>query len=400
MNDQLQKKILIIIFFVYAILFSTAITFIYLSKNIHLYSLSQNIISYKIGFVENGLLGSIIFKIKEFLNLHPTILISAIYLSLHITNLGLFLFLINNFIRANFLIGIFLILNPILIIFPLYDFGAIFRKEAFIIFLLLLHFLISSFFIEKKISKEVYTFLIKFLIIPGLIINCLIYNLQFLLIPIHILIMKNNLMISKKNLFIIVFFFSLYFFLIQYLKIKTGHQYLYELTQILIGNDLQIEIAPFLWLKNNIYSSIELTISEVSTWKNLHKINLITNYSIALLVLSGPFIFIFAHLNFYNKSKHLNKLLIYSSPSLAFFFLGVDWGRWFHIIFITIVMYFSQFKFEKIFISKIYYFVFMIMILLFSTSFGVPHCCAKNIFFYGFWRNVKFIFEIFSINSI
>jgi hypothetical protein len=395
MSDNLQKKILLIIFLAFVILFFSTIIFLYIQKNIHLYSFSQNIISYKIGFVPNGFLGSIIIKLKEVLNIEPAILLSFVYLLLHITNTGLFLILINNFARANFFITLFLIFNPALIMFPLYDIGALFRKEAFVIFLLLFHFLISNLFLRKKISKFIYIKILVLVIIPGIILNCLIYNVQFFLIPVHILVIKNNLNITRRNLFALLTFFILFFFLIDYLKINIDHEYLYKLTQEIIGNDQKISAAPFIWLENNLYTSILLTIYEINNWENFHKVYLIRNYTLALIILLVPLIFIFSQLNFQNKSIHRNKILISLTPCLCLFFLGVDWGRWIHIIFMTVIMYFSQFKFKKIIIPKNYYFVFTSIILVYVTSFGIPHCCAKNIALHGFWKNINFILNSF-----
>jgi hypothetical protein len=395
MSDNLQKKILLIIFLAFVILFFSTIIFLYIQKNIHLYSFSQNIISYKIGFVPNGFLGSIIIKLKEVLNIEPAILLSFVYLLLHITNTGLFLILINNFARANFFIALFLIFNPALIMFLLYDIGALFRKEAFVIFLLLFHFLISNLFLRKKISKFIYIKILVLVIIPGIILNCLIYNVQFFLIPVHILVIKNNLNITRRNLFALLTFFILFFFLIDYLKINIDHEYLYKLTQEIIGNDQKISAAPFIWLENNLYTSILLTIDEINNWENFHKVYLIRNYTLALIILLVPLIFIFSQLNFQNKSIHRNKILISLTPCLFLFFLGVDWGRWIHIIFMTVIMYFSQFKFKKIIIPKNYYFVFTSIILVYVTSFGIPHCCAKNIALHGFWKNINFILNSF-----
>ena len=395
MSDRLQKKILLIIFLAFVILFFSTIIFLYTQKNIHLYSFSQNIISYEIGFVPNGLLGSIIIKLKKVLNIQPAILLSFIYLLLHITNTGLFLILINNFARANFFIALFLIFNPVLIMFPLYDIGALFRKEAFVIFLLLFHFLISNLFIRKKISKCIYLKFVALVFIPGIIINCLISSIQFFLIPVHIIVIKNNLKITPRNLFALLTFFILLFFLIDYFKINTGHERLYKLTQEIIGNDQKISAAPFIWLKNNLYSSILLTIDEINNWENFHNVYLVRNYTLALIILLGPLIFIFSQLNFQNKSIHRNKILISLTPCLCLFFLGVDWGRWIHIIFMILIMYFSQFKFKKIIIPKNNYFILASIILVYVTSFGIPHCCAKNITLYGFWKNINFILNSF-----
>jgi hypothetical protein len=55
MSDNLQKKILLIIFLAFVILFFSTIIFLYIQKNIHLYSFSQNIISYKINSPSLGL---------------------------------------------------------------------------------------------------------------------------------------------------------------------------------------------------------------------------------------------------------------------------------------------------------------------------------------------------------
>jgi len=109
-------------------------------------------------------------------------------------------------------------------------------------------------------------------------------------------------------------------FLIDYLKINTGHEHLYKLTQEIIGNDQKISAAPFIWLKNNLYTSILLTIDEIDNWENFHKVYLVRNYTLALIILLGPLIFIFSQLNFQNKSMQRNKILISLTPCLCLFF--------------------------------------------------------------------------------
>jgi hypothetical protein len=67
-------------------------------------------------------------------------------------------------------------------------------------------------------------------------------------------------------------------------------------------------------------------------------------------------------------------------PFIFLFFIGIDWGRWIHIIIIVIFSCLIQFKEKKIEISKnykykIFTYIFLIFAIFQLVFTRVPHCC-------------------------
>ena len=74
-----------------------------------------------------------------------------------------------------------------------------------------------------------------------------------------------------------------------------------------------------------------------------------------------------------------------------FFFIGQDWGRWFHIILMLIVLSYMQFEEKKIIkfktvYEKIIFFIILLFIIFQFTFTRIPHCCnlvRLNLDMYG-----------------
>ena len=67
-------------------------------------------------------------------------------------------------------------------------------------------------------------------------------------------------------------------------------------------------------------------------------------------------------------------------PFLMLFFIGQDWGRWFHIILIVLFACFMQFKEKKLILPKNYTYkiltyVFIVFCILQFSFTRIPHCC-------------------------
>ena len=67
-------------------------------------------------------------------------------------------------------------------------------------------------------------------------------------------------------------------------------------------------------------------------------------------------------------------------PFIFLFLIGIDWGRWIHIIIIVIFSCLIQFKEKKIEIPKNYKYkiltyIFLIFVIFQLVFTRIPHCC-------------------------
>ena len=76
-----------------------------------------------------------------------------------IINIILFVLLLKKVSKKKFLY-IFLLLNPALILFPLYDTGGYLRKEIIVLTLMLVHTLVCNKYHNNKISQKLRKFIL------------------------------------------------------------------------------------------------------------------------------------------------------------------------------------------------------------------------------------------------
>ena len=166
--------------------FSFILVFYFSFKTVlHHHSYSQIFINYSEGFIKNAFLGEIIFTLKSLTNLDFKLLINFIFLIFHFLNIFLFLKIIRPVLNYNKIIYIFLVLNPALILFSIYDIGAFLRKEVIIITAFLFHIYISQLYNYDLLDKKKYNKYTIYILIPFIFINSLIHSIQILFLPVH-----------------------------------------------------------------------------------------------------------------------------------------------------------------------------------------------------------------------
>ena len=237
----LNKKYLIVIFFLLIALIPTYID-IYAGKFFKDFAYNELFVNYSNGFVRRGLLGSILINIYQTFNIHPNVVIGFTFLTLYSLNILITLHLLKKY--KNFsLIYIFILLNPTLILFNIYDHSTIFLKDCFSIFTILLHS-----FIFSLNNKEKYLFFFKLILTPLLIISILIHELQIFFITIHFLITLRFLQKYSLNLKKIInyyFLLLLIIFLVIFLGVGTYDHYLKinETISILLNMDIKVNLG-------------------------------------------------------------------------------------------------------------------------------------------------------------
>lgn len=177
----LNKKYLIATFFFLIALIPTYIDIIN-GNFFQGFAYNELFVNYSNGFVRRGLFGSILINIYQTFNIHPNFIISFTFLTLYSLNILIIFSLLKKY-KDFFLIYIFILLNPSLILFNIYDHSTIFLKDCFSIFTILFHA-----FIFSLNNKQKYLIFFKLILTPFLIISTLVHELQIFFITIHFLI--------------------------------------------------------------------------------------------------------------------------------------------------------------------------------------------------------------------
>ena len=237
----LNKKYLIVTFFLLIALVPTYID-IYAGKFFQDFAYNELFVNYSNGFVRRGLFGSILINIYQTFNIHPNVVIVFTFLTLYSLNILITLHLLKKY--KNFsLIYIFILLNPTLILFNIYDHSTIFLKDSFSIFTILFHS-----FIFSLNNKEKYLFFFKVILTPLFIISILIHELQIFFITIHFLITLIFLQKYSLNLKKIInyyFLLLLIILLVIFLGVGTYDHYLKinETISILLNTDIKVNLG-------------------------------------------------------------------------------------------------------------------------------------------------------------
>ena len=378
MLNILNKNINLISFLFYFLIFTYVYIFS-LNNIINLWTFNEVHINYSAGFLPRGLIGTIMLKLDS-LGFEKRIFFSSLFYIFTILNFLLFL----NILKIKFknvLIFIFFVLNPSFILFNFYDLGGYARLEIFGIFSILLHTYLAL-IVDRQNEKIIfYNKYYFFLVIPILIVNVLIHEVNFFLIPFHIIL--TWLIIIKQTS--------------TYEKIKYYFPYLIFIPIALYFwfNPITAEKALLIFdqieNKQNINASIIESIGMPILFRSefSYMINPLTNlfkYLFIFLFYLTPVLIMFHLIDPFTKRKiFLNILVIL--PLFLLFYIGRDWGRWIHIILFVVFcinIYLINKRNYSIYKNKNKILVlFFTMLILFQFTFTrIPHCCnlvEKNI---------------------
>ena len=396
MFKNLFSKKIIYILSNFFLLFSFFLVFYFSFKTvIHNHAYSQIFISYALGFVKNGLLGEFVFFLKKMTNLDFKIIINLIFLLFHLINIYLFLKIIKPTLNYSKIIFIFLVLNPALIVFPIYDIGAFLRKEIFAVTAFLFHIYISQQYNYDLINKRKYNNYLAYIIFPLLSMNILIHSIQILFLPVHFLIIKNNLnnKFTKKSLI------SISLILIIVLLSSTigktiSPDELYNITVDKIGDfnkQFSISSSPYLFLTQGVFERFK------NTLPYFKDTSLVKLYFFSIIIIFTPLLYMLEKIKITKNKFNSFQILLSIVPFILLIFLASDWGRWIYLMAVILVGIKLQYKIINIndfnfsILIKIAFFLSIGFYLFF---FNLSHCCVKNLFFYGLNQNIHLFFEI------
>jgi hypothetical protein len=312
----------------------------------------------------------------ESIGLSKNIFFASIFYLITILNIILFLNLINKFYKKNIFFYVFFTLNPSLLLFSFYDLGGYARTEIFGISVCLLHALFAQKFNNNKINYQKYLKLIFIIIYPLWLITILIHELNIFFLFFHffttITIVNKNKFTEIKNLKYLIFLNLGFAVGIIYLLLT--HPFTEE-TALELYNNLQNKDGTSFW----IWQSIALSFKQrISTQISLMSGSIFL-YFFIFLFYCLPIIWLLTK-TFKKKKIYLIYTIFIIIPFSFLFFIGIDWGRWIHIILFVIFSYLIQLKEKKNeiiinFKNKIYNYIFIIFILFQLIFTRIPHCC-------------------------
>ncbi len=382
MSNFLNKNINLFFFIFYFLIFTYVYIFS-LNNIINFWTFNELHINYSAGFIPRGFIGTIMLKLDS-LGFEKRLFFSSLFYIFTIINFYLFLKILKIKID-NTLIFIFFAFNPSFILFNFYDLGGYSRLEIFGIFSLLLHTYVAIIKNDKKNQKIYYDRCYFFLIFPLLIINVLIHEVNFILIPFHVVLTFLIVRNQTSNFQKIKYFFPYLVFL--------------PIALYFWFNPITAEKALLIFdqieNKQNINSSIIESIGMPILFRNefsfmINPLENLLKYSFIFLFYLIPVLIVFHLIDRFTIQKiYLNILVIL--PLFLLFYIGRDWGRWIHVILFVIFcinIYLINNQSLSIFtIKNKILIVFLGLLILFQFTFTrIPHCCnlvEKNISIYG-----------------
>ncbi len=303
-------KIYLIILYLFAVFF-----FFQKYNNYVEWTISEWLINYQGGFTRRGLIGEIVFQISKL----SSLTIRETILTFQITTYLLYFYLLYKFLKDtnNNILFIFAIFSPLFVIYPIAEVEVLGRKEIFIYVSFLL---VVNIFSIKNIQNRHYFYLSIILMISCLIWEGFVIYISYF---IFILILKNNLVLNKS------FLTKLTISLIP-LSISFYFVFFYRLDE----NGLKMMCQSI----NECYGAISYLnrslSSNISEVTSKFQISFLIRYILVLIIGFFPLFLLIKNskLNYKQKFKndyfYLIFFIIIFTPSLIFYYIAQDWGRW------------------------------------------------------------------------
>ena len=321
-------------FKIYLILISFLACYFLYQKydNLVEWTISEWLINYQGGFTRRGFIGEIIYQIsgKISLSVRDIILLFQIIFCLF------YYYLIFNFfkkIKVNF-IFIFAIFSPLFIIYPIAEVEVLARKE---IFLFISFLLIANIFSLKTNTNTHYFYFSILLTLCILIWEGVIFYIPYF---IFILFIKNNFNYDKR--FIIRILLSLIPFLIVLYFIVNARLTSENLE--IMCNSVNECYGAMTYLNRDLISNITEVTSQFKIIYLFRYISIFIIGFLALIIMVSNSSLISKNVS-QKKNFLLLLFLLALIPSLSFYLIAQDWGRWINISYtLSLLTYFYCLK--------------------------------------------------------
>ncbi len=310
------------------ILFFYAAFFLFQKYNNNVeWTISEWLINYQGGFTRRGLIGELVYQISNpaGLTIRETIFL------FQLVTCGIYFFLIFNLLKKlnKHLILIFAIFSPIFLIYPIAEVEVLARKEIFIFISLLIT--VAIFSLEKIKNKHYIYF--SFI----LAISCLIWEgvIIFLSYFVFILFVKNKFSFDKKFLIRILFsllpVFVVFYFIIIFRLSSEDIK--------IMCNSVGECYGAMTYLNRDISSNINEVVTKFQITYLIRYLLIFFLGFFPLVILITNSTFTFGKI-YQNKNTVLFSFTLIFLPSISFYYIAQDWGRWINISYVfTLITY-------------------------------------------------------------
>ena len=339
---------------------------------------SDWLINYQGGFIRRGLPGEFFYQLYKLTNI-PLDLIVFISVSLMYVFFAVNFIKIISKIKLNFL-NVLIIFSPLSFLYPVMEQKVSGRKDIIFLFLVTL---LATFLDKIKFEHQ------KYVIIFFVLISAFSHTGFVVFTPIFFLLFiianyKNTLSKIFKEL-IIISFFSIILLILILFNTSIDNQSIFKICDSIknflpnCGQDDYIETVSWS-LKYAIELNDKLWIKE----------NYASFYTLTFLFANAPLIYAFYKSKLNKKySFILNPIFIFifiNLMSLPIYFVGVDYGRYINITYLSLLIFYFKALSTKFFVisekfNDIKKPVAFLIIFLFGFTWTVPHCCNTNLKF-------------------
>ena len=329
-------------------------------------------INYSGGYVRRGLSGEILLKLREF-GLENSYLIVVLVVTIVIWSNFMMLALLARRITPSPVVRAYIQLNATLFLFIVYNPNVYIRKDALIIFGLLLHALIADKVRRSELSAKKYGMFV-WVLIPSLVVTGQMHEIQALFIPVHVyLYLKTvsyrDFKVRKK--FTVTTFISVMF---GTLILSTVFKGSIQQTQSIIASvpkGEKVEFGAIQALGWTSHEAIQLSLRMFQSEATL--------LCFGLVLLIGPILLALLTSQFTRSRIFWEKILVVI-PIMLLFILGWDWGRWLNLLSITIIcLAVYGIRQQSIVLTKMHAIpvISLISVLIFSIIWRSPECCTR-----------------------
>ena len=390
MKKILKKNILKFdLFFIYSLFSILLFNYIFFNEPLYKFknswAYSDLAINYSGGFVRRGLIGEILIYLDQISSNHIIFLFIACLASFLHVHINILKYLLNE----NFHKRIFFLLHPFGISYIFFNIENFFGRKEYLI----LNLIIFLFKIDKTLTGKKF---ITFIFTTTLII--LVYEPIIFFFPliIYILFMKRAKFLTI--LFMVLPLFILNISMFTFFKNSKNFSSLCNAINTLNFN-LNLN-EKNCWGAARFLNNIDFDFWTFEVKKYLLIENKITSWLIIFSIL-----FVSLLLISQLQKDNFYKYLFFTSGLFAFFFLAIDFGRWFNLIFLTVIIINYEFinATDKFSYEKIYF----ITIPALSLFINVPIYLNQEIEIFDFTlvniktiilnSSSKIIFEFYTI---
>jgi len=379
MIEIIKKKKLNFLFGITTIII--IFNFFYFVKEQSLNQYADWLINYQGGFVRRGLIGEIFFQIHSLLDIRLDVIVFIFVSLLYVFFYKNLLQLIKN-LKLNFL-NLLVIFSPLSFLYPVMEEKASGRKDILYLFLLSI--------IAVNLKKINFNYQ-KYVIILFSAITIFSHTGFLFLLPAFLIIFF--ICNSKKSLKIIIREISIIILsLLLFVIVIYNNSAIYPESIKLICNS----ISDF--VRKDCATEGYISTLSWSLQYNLHlkeSLWMTKNYNLfyffAFLISFFPLFFLFYNSKFLNFSKIncLYLFILYLFSTLPLYYLGVDYGRYLHLTYLSsLIIYIVSLKnkllvlsiSKKIFFKNKFRFkplILFTVIFLYGFTYTIPHCCNNK----------------------